>query len=87
MCLLAVSSGSREACDWCGRRVSDWGVRGRAVAGLITFGDKGLPGRSARDHTVQREEQAESQKQANPKAAWSAVSRVLMNLDEFITRE
>ena len=29
----------------------------------------------------------ESQKKANPKTAWAAVARVLMNLDEFITRE
>lgn len=29
----------------------------------------------------------ESQRKANPRTAWSAVARVLMNLDEFITRE
>jgi hypothetical protein len=29
----------------------------------------------------------EAQKKANPKTAWAAVARVLMNLDEFITRE
>jgi hypothetical protein len=29
----------------------------------------------------------ESQKRADPKTAWAAVARVLMNLDEFITRE
>ncbi|MDB5313502.1 MAG: Planctomycete cytochrome [Gemmataceae bacterium] len=29
----------------------------------------------------------ESQRKANPKTAWSALARVLMNLDEFITRE
>ena len=29
----------------------------------------------------------DSQRKANPKTAWSAVARVLMNLDEFITRE
>jgi len=28
-----------------------------------------------------------AQRKANPKAAWAAVARVLMNLDEFITRE
>ncbi|HJZ57026.1 MAG TPA: DUF1553 domain-containing protein, partial [Gemmataceae bacterium] len=29
----------------------------------------------------------ESQRKADPKTAWPAVARVLMNLDEFITRE
>jgi mono/diheme cytochrome c family protein len=29
----------------------------------------------------------EAQKKANPKTAWAAVARVLVNLDEFITRE
>ena len=29
----------------------------------------------------------ESQVKSNPKTAWAAVARVLMNLDEFITRE
>ncbi len=29
----------------------------------------------------------EAKRKANPKTAWAAVARVLMNLDEFITRE
>ncbi|HET6573618.1 MAG TPA: hypothetical protein VFG68_08460, partial [Fimbriiglobus sp.] len=29
----------------------------------------------------------DAQKQANPETAWAMTARVLMNLDEFITRE
>ncbi len=57
-------------------------------AGRVAFAFKACYGRPPSDAEMERVvAYLAAERKADPKGAWSAVGRVLMNLDEFVTRE
>jgi hypothetical protein len=75
-----------ELSDGLGRRIEKEGPADDAgkvrFAFRVCFARDPLPAEAARVLAY-----LEAQRKADPKTAWPAVARVLMNLDEFITRE
>jgi hypothetical protein len=75
-----------ELADFLGKRIEKEGPPDDA--GRIAFAFRLCFSRSPSSLEALRVQQyLDAKRQENPKTAWSAVARVLMNLDEFITRE
>jgi hypothetical protein len=75
-----------ELAEGLGRRIEKEGPSDDA--GKVEFAYRICFGRGpSTEETARILEYLESQRKKDPKTAWAAVSRVLINLDEFITRE